>query len=72
MVVVAARLPLGLARRGAPVGEAWDDAALVLPRALAGTRWRDELTDREIIDERGRLRLAGLLDVWPVAVLVSG
>jgi maltooligosyltrehalose synthase len=71
-VVVAPRLPLLLARDGAPpVGALWDDTALALPATLAdgGAVWRDLVTGRTVEAPGGRLRLADALAVAPVALL---
>jgi (1->4)-alpha-D-glucan 1-alpha-D-glucosylmutase len=74
-VVVAPRLPLLLARDGAPpVGGVWEDTALVLPATAAegGGRWRDLVTGRTLEAPAGRLRLADALAVAPVALLAAG
>lgn len=57
-VVVATRLPVGLAARGG-----WGDAAVILP---AGT-WRDAFTGRTV--EGGETPLGVLLTDYPVALL---
>ncbi|MFD0821715.1 hypothetical protein ACFQ0D_26155, partial [Micromonospora zhanjiangensis] len=59
-VTVATRLPVGLARRGG-----WGDTVLSLPGA---DRVRDAFTDR--VYGGTRIPLAGLLDRYPVALLV--
>ena len=57
-VTVATRLPVGLAQSG------WGDTVLILP----GRRYSDVLTGREI--DGGAVRLADLLDRYPVALLI--
>jgi (1->4)-alpha-D-glucan 1-alpha-D-glucosylmutase len=49
VVVVVPRLTRSFASSGAPVGDAWADTVLHLPSDLAGTRWRDAISRREII-----------------------
>jgi maltooligosyltrehalose synthase len=74
-VVVAPRLPLLLARDGAPpVGALWDDTALALPATLADGAgvWRDVVSGRTVEAGAGRLRLADALAVAPVALLTTG
>ncbi|HEV7974622.1 malto-oligosyltrehalose synthase [Amycolatopsis sp.] len=63
LVVVATRLPVKLAAEGG-----WRDTVLPLP-AGPGT-WVDVLTDRAV--DTGLPALAGLLDRYPVALLVRG
>jgi (1->4)-alpha-D-glucan 1-alpha-D-glucosylmutase len=63
LVVVATRLPVKLAAEGG-----WRDTVLPLP-AGPGT-WVDVLTDREV--DMGLPVLEGLLDRYPVALLVRG
>ncbi len=58
LVVIATRLPLGLADRGG-----WDDTAVTLP----GGRWRTLLAHAEA---EGEARLDSLLHTYPVALLV--
>ena len=58
-VTVATRLPLGLRRRGG-----WDDTSI----ELAGRPVTDLISDRRF--DGGTLRLAELLDQYPVALLV--
>ena len=59
VVTVATRLAHGLSQRGG-----WGDAWIALPEG----RWRDELSGREV--DGGLTELEGLLDDWPVALLV--
>jgi (1->4)-alpha-D-glucan 1-alpha-D-glucosylmutase len=59
-VVVATRLPFGLARRGG-----WDDTTLELPEARNG--YVDALTGR--LFASGEVRLAAVLERYPVALL---
>jgi (1->4)-alpha-D-glucan 1-alpha-D-glucosylmutase len=58
IAVIVPRLP----RRGAAGG--WADASVLLP----GGRWRNELTDEEITDER--VAASDLFATFPVALLV--
>jgi len=60
VLAVATRLPAGLARRGG-----WGDTVL-LRRELPAT---DAITGRRF--DRGSIRLADLLDTYPVALLVD-
>lgn len=59
LITVATRLLLGLNQRGG-----WSEAAVVLPDGS----WRDQLSGRTF--EGGLVRLADLLETWPVALLV--
>jgi len=58
-VTVATRLPVGLARTG------WADTTII----LAGHRWVDVLTGATF--DGGEVRLAELLDRYPVALLID-
>ncbi|HQY98437.1 MAG TPA: malto-oligosyltrehalose synthase [Propionicimonas sp.] len=61
-ISVATRLPVGLAANGG-----WRDTALPLPEG----RWRDLISGRAMArDEHGVVRVAELLDQYPVALLV--
>lgn len=62
-LVVAARLPVGLARRAAATGSPWGDTTLL--RHAGPTV--DAFTGRVF---RGAIRLEDLLDTYPVALLV--
>ncbi|HKP07566.1 MAG TPA: malto-oligosyltrehalose synthase [Microbacterium sp.] len=64
-VAVATRLPVGLAAHGGTTGSPWGDTMLL--RHAGPTT--DVLTGREYT---GHIRLADLLDVYPVALLVTG
>ena len=70
VVAVAPRLPLLVARDGAPpVGALWDDTALALPDALGPGPWRDLVSGRVVEAPGGRLRVADALAVAPAALL---
>lgn len=74
LVVVVAHHASRLApSRGWPVGPAWGERSLAIPEPLAGRRWRDLFTGRDVRpDPSGEtLPLAPLLDPLPVAWLVS-
>ncbi|MBD8610691.1 malto-oligosyltrehalose synthase [Frigoribacterium sp. CFBP 13729] len=58
-LTIATRLPVALEQAGG-----WGDTVVL----VQGRRWRDVLTGRE--HEGGRLRLADVLDTYPVALLV--
>ncbi|WP_169582329.1 MULTISPECIES: malto-oligosyltrehalose synthase [Microbacterium] len=64
-LVVATRLPVALARRGAATGHPWEDTVLL--RHSGPTR--DVFTGRSFTG--GALPLAEVLDVYPVALLVA-
>jgi (1->4)-alpha-D-glucan 1-alpha-D-glucosylmutase len=73
-IVVVPRLPRTLAGERPPVGEVWDETALLPPQRFAGeVRYRDVLTDRVVsATYREGLRLVLLADalaVLPAAVL---
>jgi (1->4)-alpha-D-glucan 1-alpha-D-glucosylmutase len=71
-VIVAPRLCVGLADGAelAPVDAIWGETLLPLPHAAPGTRYRDLLTGAEHrVDEDGTLRMAALLERFPVALL---
>ncbi|GGP84584.1 malto-oligosyltrehalose synthase [Saccharothrix coeruleofusca] len=63
LITVATRLPVGLARSGG-----WRDTVLPLPPG----EWTDVLTSRPVSAPSGSVRLAELLDHYPVALLVRG
>ena len=52
-----------------PVGEAWRDTIVRLPRDLASARLRDGLTGRELTVVDGVLRLESVFASLPVALL---
>ena len=58
-LTIATRLPVALEQAGG-----WGDTVVL----VQGRRWRDVLTGR--VHEGGRLRLADVLDTYPVALLV--
>lgn len=64
---------LGAVAAGGLTAELWEDTELVLPRGMAGNRFRDALTGREVDAEgreRGRrIRLREILAPLPVALL---
>lgn len=60
---------MGAAQRP-PVGAAWDDTRLLLPRAMAPRRFWDAITGNTLVASRdGALSLADLLSTLPVALL---
>jgi (1->4)-alpha-D-glucan 1-alpha-D-glucosylmutase len=63
-IVVATRLPVALARRGARSGDPWEDTMLLRD----GGTVTDVYTGRSY---EGSVRLGELLDVYPVALLVE-
>ncbi|WP_019179143.1 malto-oligosyltrehalose synthase [Microbacterium yannicii] len=64
-IAVATRLPVRLARRGSTSGSSWGDTVLI----SSGAGATDVLTGRTFT---GPIRLAELLDLYPVALLVKG
>jgi (1->4)-alpha-D-glucan 1-alpha-D-glucosylmutase len=64
-VAVATRLPVALAARAAATGSPWDGTMLLRHAGVT----TDALTGRTFT---GDIRLAELLDVYPVALLVTG
>ncbi|OWK34774.1 malto-oligosyltrehalose synthase [Fimbriiglobus ruber] len=73
VLVVAPRLVAGLLgeETSAPLGErVWADTALQLPDQLIGREWRNVLTATTIRAEGAALRMAEILQYFPVAVLV--
>ncbi len=76
VIAVAPRLPTKLAGGAPPLGlEAWGDTVVRLPGALAGRAWEDVLTGAPCPvlpgEDGGTLRLAGLFDALPVALLAT-
>lgn len=76
IIAVAPRLPLTLAQglERPPLGEeVWEDTALVLPEAVAPTRFRNVLTEETISVEKQNaqtvLPLSRVLASFPVALL---
>jgi (1->4)-alpha-D-glucan 1-alpha-D-glucosylmutase len=65
-LVVATRLPVALARRGAASGSPWGDTTLL----RHGTPTTDVLTGRTFA--ASQIAVGDLLDVYPVALLVAG
>jgi (1->4)-alpha-D-glucan 1-alpha-D-glucosylmutase len=65
MVTVATRLPLTLGR-----SRGWRDTTVKLPGIAGGIGWIDALTGRAV--PAGAVPLAGLLNRYPVALLVRG
>jgi maltooligosyltrehalose synthase len=47
-IIVVPRLTHALAPTRPPLGEIWRDTNLHLPADLAGTRWRDAISGREL------------------------
>jgi (1->4)-alpha-D-glucan 1-alpha-D-glucosylmutase len=66
-ITVVPRLTHSLAPGVPPVGDVWRDTALHLPGALAGSRWRDAISGRELTF----LSLASTDPASPVAVPIS-
>ncbi|WP_346618994.1 malto-oligosyltrehalose synthase [Blastococcus montanus] len=62
VVVVATRLPAGLA------GQGWGDTALQLPNGA----WRDLFTGERAVSDAAGVAVAGVLGRLPVALLVRG
>lgn len=75
MIVVAPRLVVGLAggEERAPLGAVWGDTWLPLPEDLAERRYRNWFTGEvfmvETVDGLPGLRLAAVLESFPVALL---
>jgi (1->4)-alpha-D-glucan 1-alpha-D-glucosylmutase len=72
VIAVAPRLVVGLTGgvARAPVGaEVWGETRLRLPGELAGARYRDVLTGRELAADSDGLPLAEVLATLPVALL---
>jgi (1->4)-alpha-D-glucan 1-alpha-D-glucosylmutase len=49
--------------------ERWQDTRVRLPAAMTRSRWADALQKRSL--QGDALRLSGLLDAWPVALLAA-
>lgn len=64
-LVIATRLPVALARRGSTSGNPWEDTMLLRDGGVV----TDVYTGRSF---KGSVRLAEVLDVYPVALLVEG
>jgi (1->4)-alpha-D-glucan 1-alpha-D-glucosylmutase len=69
LVVVAPRLFAGMVadENGAPLGDLWGDAVLALPPGV----YENVLTGEKHQCTEGRVRLAGLLKRFPVALLAT-
>lgn len=65
MVAVATRLPATLARRGG-----WADHSVSLPQIVGGG-WRHLLTNAQLPSSDQPVKVAQLLNDWPVAVLIT-
>jgi len=77
VLAVAGRFFLRLCNsHGVPWGEVWGNTALVLPRKITASSFRDILTGRTIDaerhDEQATLPLAKIFSHCPVALLSSG